>query len=56
MIEKSFKQGFHYDTKEQFEPTTKAITDTSQKLLEETKSTTEAVEEVDESNVHVKDL
>ena len=35
-------------------PITKAVTDTSQNLLWETKSTTKSIEELDESNVHVK--
>ena len=39
-----------------FEPMTKAGTLTGQKLFEETKSTTKAIEEMDESNVHVKAL
>ena len=53
MVEKICKHDFHYDTKELFEPITKAVTDTSQKLLEETKSTTKTIEEVEESNVPV---
>ena len=56
LVEKSGKQGFPYDTKELFDPLTKAVTDTSQKLLDETKSTTKAFDELDESNVHVKVL
>ena len=47
-------QGFHYDTKELFEPIIKALEDNNQKLLEETKSTTKEIEEMDESNFHVK--
>ena len=50
------KQGFHYDKIELFEPNTKAFEDKSEKLLEESKSTTKALEEMNESNVHVKDL
>ena len=56
LVEKLGKQGFYCDTKEFFEPITKVVTDTSQKLLEERKSTTKAIEELDESNVHVKTL
>ena len=45
LVEKSCKQGFHYDIKKkQFEPITKAVTDSNQKLLEETKSSTKATE------------
>ena len=54
--EKLGKQGFHIDKKELFETTTKAVTDTSQKLLEETKPTTKAIEELDDPNIHVKVL
>ena len=53
-IEKLSKQSFHYDIKEVFEPISKLFTDTSQKLLDETKSTTREIEELDESNVPVK--
>ena len=56
LVETLRKQGFHLDTKELSEPITKAVTATSQKLLEETKSTTKAVEELDERNFHVKAL
>ena len=52
--EKIGKQGFHHHLRELFEPIKKAVTDTSQRLLEEAKSTTEANEELDESNVYVK--
>ena len=37
MVEKIGKQGFHYNIKDLFEPITKAVTDSNQKLLEETK-------------------
>ena len=50
------KQGFHYDTKQLIEPITKAVTDTSQKILEETKINTKAIESMDESNKYVKAL
>ena len=49
MFEKLGKQGFHYDIKELFEAITKADIDTSQKLHEETKYTTKAIEELGES-------
>ena len=39
-----------------FEPITKAVTDTNQKLLEESKSTTKAVQNLVESNVRLKAL
>ena len=52
--EKLGKQGLHYDTKELFEPITKAVTDTSEKLLEESKSTAKASEELNESNVYIR--
>ena len=48
LVEKLGKQGFHYDMKELFELITKAATDTSQNLFEETRSTTKAIEELDE--------
>ena len=54
MEEKLGKQDFHYDTEDFFEPITKAVTDISEKLLEESKSTTKAVEGLNESNVNVK--
>ena len=54
--EKLGRQGFHFDTKELFEPTSKAVTDTIGKLLEETKSNSKAVWELDESNINVKGL
>ena len=53
MVEKLGKQGYHYVIKE---PITKPLTDTSQKLLEETKSNTKAFENLDESNKYVKNL
>ena len=52
-MEKLDKQGFHYDKKKLFELITKAVTNTSQYLLKETKSTTKAIEERDESNAHL---
>ena len=54
MEEKLGKQDFHYDTEDFFEHITKAVTDKSEKLLEESKSTTKAVEGLNESNVNVK--
>ena len=56
MVVKLGKQVFHYDIKELFEPITKMVTDTSQKIIEKTKSTTKAIEELDEANVLVKGL
>ena len=40
--------------KKLFEPITKAVTDSNQELLDETKSNTKAIEALDESNDHVK--
>ena len=56
LVEKLGKQGFHYDKKEIFEPITKAVTDSNQKLLEETTSNTKAIENLVESNKYVKTL
>ena len=56
MVGKLGKQGFHYDTRELFEPKTKAVTGDTQKIIGETKSTTKAIEKLDESKVHVKAL
>ena len=49
LVEKLGKQGFHYDAKEIFEPITKTLTDKRQKILEETKINTKAIENLDES-------
>ena len=38
LVEKLSKQGYHEDIKEVSEPITKAVIDSNQKLLEETKS------------------
>ena len=54
VVMKLGKQGFPYDKKELFKPTTKAVTDSNQKLLEESKSTRKAIEGLCDSNVHVK--
>ena len=54
--EKLGKEGFYFDAKEIFEPITKAVTDTNENLLEESKPTTKAIEELNESNVQVKAL
>ena len=35
LVEKLGKQGYHYDMKELFEPITKTLTDTHQKIIEE---------------------
>ena len=56
LVEELGKQGFHYDIKVLFEPITKAVTDSNQKLLEESKSTTNAIMELDESNKYGKTL
>ena len=56
LVEKLGKQGFHYDIKKFFEPITKAVTESNQKLLEEIKSTTKAIEELEESKGLVKAL
>ena len=50
------KQSLHYDVKELFEPITKTLTETSQKLLDETRFNTKAIENLDESNKYVKTL
>ena len=50
------EQGSHYDVKKLFEPITKTLTDTSQKLLEETRFNSKAFENPDESNKYVKTL
>ena len=54
LVEKLSKQGYHYDIKELFEPITKTVRDTNQKLLEEAKSNTKAIENLDETNDYVK--
>ena len=56
LVEKLGKQGFHYDIKELFEPISKADTDSNQKILEESKCTTKAIQNLDESNNYVKTL
>ena len=46
-IEKKLgKQAFHYDASDCFEPLTKTVKDTNQKLLEESKATTKAFDYV----------
>ena len=54
--DRSCKQGFHYDTKQHFEPITKTLTQTSQKVLEEKRFRTKAIENLDESNKYAKTL
>ena len=44
-----------YNAKDPYEPISKAVTDTSAKLLENN-STTKSIEELNESNVYVKAL
>jgi len=56
LVEKLGKQGYHYDIKELFEPITKAVTHTNQRILEESKSNTKAIGNLDESNKYVKIL
>ena len=54
--EKLGEQCFIFDSKEFFEPTTKAVTDKNEKLPEVSSYTTKAIEYLNESNVHVKDF
>ena len=56
LVQKLGKQGFHYDVRELLEPITKPVTASNQKLLEESKSTTKAIMEVDESKKDIKFL
>ena len=56
LVEKLSKQGFQYDVKELFEPITKTVTGSNQKLLEETQSNTKAIENLDESSKYDKTL
>ena len=56
MVEELGRPGLHYDVKELFEPITKTLTDASQKLLEETRFNTKAIENLDESNNYVEAL
>ena len=56
MVEKLGKQCFHYGVKNLFEPVTKAVTDSNQKLLEQTKSNAKAIQNLGESNNYVKTL
>ena len=51
--EKLGRQCFHDIAKEPLEPITKTVTKTSGKLLGESTVTTKAIEEKNESNVHV---
>ena len=53
LVEKLDKQGFHYNVKELFERITKTSTDTSKKLLEETRFTEKATVIPDEPNKYV---
>ena len=55
-MEKLGKQGLRYDMKELFEPVTKAVTDSNQKLIEETRFITTAIANLDESSKDVKTL
>ena len=56
MVEKLGKHSFHYDVEELLEPITKTLSNTSQKLLEETRFKTKANEDLDESNKYFKIL
>ena len=55
-VEISGKLGYHYDINELFETITKAVTDGHQNLPKETKSTTKADMELDESKKYIKTL
>ena len=48
------KQCFRFDMKELFEPISNAVRDSNQKILEETRTTTKAIEGLDELNFHKK--
>ena len=50
LVEKLGNQDFQYDVKELFEPITKTVMESNQKLLEESKYTAKANENLDESN------
>ena len=50
IVDKLCKQGYQYDLKELFKPITKTLTDTIQKLLEENKSNTKTIGNLDDSN------
>ena len=54
LVENLGKQRFQFDIKGLFEPITKAVKDSNQKLLAKIEFTAKAIEEMDESNVHVK--
>ena len=49
LVEKLGKQGYDYDIKELFEPIRKAVAASNQKLIEEIKSITKAIENLDET-------
>ena len=53
LVKKLGKQGYRYDLKELFEPITKPVTDSNRKLLEDTKSKTKAIENLEESNKYI---
>ena len=48
--QKSCEQDFHYDAEEPFELITKAVTDTSKKLVEETRFTTQTIKALNQIN------
>ena len=56
LVKKVGKQCFHYDVRELFEPITKKLTDKSQKLPEEIKCNSKAIENLDETNNNVRTL
>ena len=56
LVAKLGKQGYHHDIKELFEPIRKAVIDSHQKLLEEIKCITKAIEKLDETTKYVKTL
>ena len=56
MVEKLGKQGFHNDVKELFEPITKAVANSRQKLLGETRFNTKAIQNLDESIKYIETL
>ena len=55
-VEKLGKQNYHYDIKDLFEPITKTVSDSNQKILEGAKSNTKAIENLEETNKYVKTL
>ena len=56
MFKKVGEPGFLYNIKELIERISKAVTDSNQQLIEETKPKTKAIMELDESNDYKKTL